>query len=66
MNNEEFIRHHFGDEVVDKYIAEKTANDLLDGKLFFCNPDKHKGCYKTSCYRNGGECMMTKYEIFSW
>lgn len=26
---------------------------------YLCAPEKNRGCRKRSCYRDGGDCMMT-------
>lgn len=28
-------------------------------KVYRCDPEKHKGCKKTGCFLNGGECKRT-------
>ena len=37
----------------DVYTAEMYDD------LFLCDPEKNKGCRKTECYINGGECHLT-------
>ena len=60
------LREMMGGELIEKAILTNAAADLLNGKLFFCNPDKHTDCRKTSCYRLGGDCFLTKREEFKW
>lgn len=66
MVDERQLREKVFDELIEKAILTNAAADLLDGKLFFCNPDKHTDCRKTSCYRLGGNCILTKREEFKW
>lgn len=66
MNDKDFIRKMFGDKRVEEALLTNAAADLLDGKMFFCNPDKNKDCKKTVCYRNGGDCMLTKKKECGW
>lgn len=32
----------------------KTSNGF---KVYRCDPDKNKDCWKNHCYKNGGPCM---------
>lgn len=59
---------HWGtkEEMAELTLLTVLYKHLIQGKLFFCNPDKNKECKKSSCYRNGGDCMVTKREECRW
>lgn len=37
---------------------------IMHDDLFPCDPDKNDRCKKSRCYRNGGDCSMTQFEIY--
>lgn len=37
----------------------KMENEMMCHKKYECDPKKAKGCKKTVCYLNGGECRLT-------
>ena len=48
----------------ERQLREKVLKDFIAGRIFFCDPDKNEDCPKTMCYRNGGDCFLTKHEQF--
>ena len=50
----------------EQFESKMAGLKLIQGRLYLCNPDKNTECKKTTCYRNGGDCMLTKEEQFKW
>ncbi len=45
-------------------LASADEVHVMQDDLFPCDPDKNDRCTKTSCYRNGGDCYLTKFEDY--
>lgn len=45
-------------------LASADEAHVMQDDLFPCDPDKNDRCPKTSCYRNGGDCYLTKFEDY--
>lgn len=45
-------------------LASADEVHVMQDDLFPCDPDKNDRCPKTSCYRNGGDCYLTKFEDY--
>lgn len=43
-------------------LASADEVHVMQDDLFPCDPDKNDRCTKNSCYRNGGDCYLTKFE----
>ena len=37
---------------------------MMQDDLCPCDPDKNDRCTKRGCYRNGGDCYLTKFEEY--
>lgn len=45
-------------------LASADEVHVMQDDLYPCDPDKNDRCTKTSCYRNGGDCQLTKFEEY--
>lgn len=45
-------------------LASADEVHVMQDDLFPCDPDKNDRCTKNSCYRNGGDCYLTKFEEY--
>lgn len=45
-------------------IASADEVHVMQDDLYPCDPDKNDRCTKNSCYRNGGDCYLTKFEDY--
>lgn len=45
-------------------LASADEVHVMQDDLFPCDPDKNDRCTKNSCYRNGGDCYLTKFEDY--
>lgn len=45
-------------------LASADEVHVMQDDLYPCDPDKNDRCTKTSCYRNGGDCYLTKFEDY--
>ena len=45
-------------------LASADEVHVMQDDLFPCDPDKNDRCNKASCYRNGGDCYLTKFEDY--
>ena len=45
-------------------LASSGEVHVMHDDLFPCDPDKNDRCTKTRCYRNGGDCYLTKFEDY--
>lgn len=45
-------------------LASADEVHVMQDDLFPCDPDKNDRCTKTRCYRNGGDCYLTKFEDY--
>ena len=45
-------------------LASADEVHVMQDDLFPCDPDKNDRCEKTGCYRNGGDCYLTKFEEY--
>lgn len=45
-------------------IASADEVHVMQDDLYPCDPDKNDRCTKTGCYRNGGDCYLTKFEEY--
>lgn len=45
-------------------LASADEVYVMQDDLYPCDPDKNDRCTKTSCYRNGGDCYLTKFEDY--
>ncbi|MBQ1475725.1 MAG: hypothetical protein II008_18975 [Oscillospiraceae bacterium] len=45
-------------------LASADEVHVMQDDLFPCDPDKNYRCTKTSCYQNGGDCYLTKFEDY--
>lgn len=43
-------------------LASADEVHVMQDDLYPCDPDKNDRCTKNSCYRNGGDCYLTKFE----
>ena len=45
-------------------LASADEVHVMQDDLYPCDPDKNDRCTKNSCYRNGGDCYLTKFEDY--
>lgn len=45
-------------------LASADEVHVMQDDLYPCDPDKNDRCTKNSCYRNGGDCYLTKFEEY--
>lgn len=45
-------------------LASADEVHVMQDDLYPCDPDKNDRCTKTGCYRNGGDCYLTKFEEY--
>lgn len=45
-------------------LASADEVHVMQDDLYPCDPDKNDRFTKTSCYRNGGDCQLTKFEEY--
>ena len=45
-------------------LASADEVHVMQDDLYPCDPDKNDRCTKNSCYRNGGDCNLTKFEEY--
>ena len=45
-------------------LASADEVHVMQDDLYPCDPDKNDRCAKNSCYRNGGDCYLTKFEDY--
>lgn len=45
-------------------LASADEVHVMQDDLYPCDPDKNDRCTKTGCYRNGGDCYLTKFEDY--
>lgn len=45
-------------------LASADEVHVMQDDLYPCDHDKNDRCTKNSCYRNGGDCHLTKFEEY--
>ncbi len=45
-------------------LASADEVHVMQDDLYPCDPDKNDRCTKSGCYRNGGDCYLTKFEEY--